>query len=280
MQIYPELGQRLVELARTKGLALLERQPIFSGHKDLAYVLVGLAASGLYHTPPELEVAVVADETAYAAISQHPAWAGGHAWETVLDGVPFQYYCVTRERIEAGLRELRDSYVYRYGNAVVLRDPGGQCAKFLEGLRAALPQFRKQRLEGKLDMLRRRFPAYEAALRDGDAMTAAAVGLELITLAVKVTALLDDVPFDPRKRLLQAALVGRMGYRVEGSVQKLIGYLGELHALAPGADVRAFRFPALMLEVINILSEEARVQGFAVGLAQPDWRCWEAYVAA
>jgi len=60
-------------------------------------------------------------------------------------------------------------------------------------------------------MLLRRRNALHAVIADGDIIVIARVCLELISLCMKVCALIDDVPFTPRKRFFQTALAGPLG---------------------------------------------------------------------
>ncbi|RJQ08140.1 MAG: hypothetical protein C4551_05795 [Bacillota bacterium] len=271
----PQLRATLLGLAQTRCVDYIRRQPPMAGREDLAYVVVGSVATGLVTSASSIDIAVMADKDAFKALTQDPAWNGERPWDAFIDGASLKYYCVAYDQVEQGLRELRDSYVYYYGSAVIIHDPTGKCAEFMANVRSALPDLRRQRLEGKLDMLRRRFSAMEAAFRYRDVMAAAAICVEMVTLAIKVTALLDDVPFDPRSQLFLGGLAGRVGYQVEGIIRKLIGHIGELEYLGQTADTAAFRFPARMVELINILSDEARSQGFEVGLEKPDPRCAE-----
>ena len=296
----PELRSQFLALAQTKGLAFLDEQPLFKPRSDkLAYVVVGSVATGLCTPTSDIDIAVVSDQAVYEELTRDPAWAAtlgspesrqaltgdrppGGDWpaQTVVDGVRLQYYCTTYEWIEAGIADLRDSYIYHYGTAVILRDPQQRYARLLESLRAAAPALRKQRLEGKLDWLRRRYGTLEASLRYRDVIGAVRVGLELIILAVKVTALLDDVPFDPRKRLLLTGLAGRLCYQLEGSFRQLLAALGELGRLDAGTNLTELRLPGRLVGIINILSDEARAQGFTVDLERPDPRCAESQVSS
>lgn len=288
----PELRSQFLTLAQTKCLPYLLEQPMLKLQEGkLAYVVVGSVATGLCTPNSDIDVAVVGDTATYEAMTKDPAWAAsfgvdqpaagdrppGGDWpcQTVVDGVPLQYYCTAFEWIQGGIGDLRDSYIYHYGNAVILRDFQDRYAHLLAALRSAAPGLRRQRLEGKLDQLRRRYSALETSLRYHDVMAAARVGLEMVNLAVKVTALLDDVPFDPRKRLLFTGLAGRLGYQLEGSFRQLVGAIGEFGQLQTSTNLASLRLPSRLVSVINVLSDEARKQGFGVGLDRPDPRCVE-----
>ncbi len=285
----PELRTHFLELARAKCLPYLRELPMFRPFDGkLAFAVVGSVASGLCSPTSDIDLAVVMDEATLAELVKNPDWTAafgegpvsgpvgwGRPCETTVEGVPVQFYCVTYEHIQARLDDLRDSYIYHYGNSVPLYDPDERYGKLLAGLKAAGPELRRQRLEGKLDMLRRRYAALEASLRLKDVMAATQVALELLTLGIKVTALIDDVPFDPRKRLFFTGLAGRLGYQIEGSFRQLIAAIAEFGQLEANTNVAGLRFPSRLVSLINVLSDEARAQGFKVGLDKPDPRCSE-----
>jgi len=182
------------------------------------------------------------------------------------------YYAIPFDKVENKLRELDDMYLYVYSNAIVLRDPGNQYARKFSKLSSHVFEVRKQRLEGKLDMLIRRYRALKSALAEKDVLSIGRICLELITLCLKVIALLDDIPFDPRKRLFTTALKGRIGQRVEDKIRQLFSILGTVGWLRGDSDFANFAFPDKLGEIIEILSEEADKQGFRVGLRSPDMR--------
>ena len=276
----PELRAQFIEVAKVKGLPYLrELAPFKARDGELAFILVGSVASGLCAPNSDIDIAVIGDSATAEALNMDPAWnhlfPGGRGGAARVDGVPLQFYFIAYDVIEAGLGDLRDSYFYQYGSPVILHDPKGRYAQLQAALEAARPKLRRQRLEGKLDMLRRRYADLETSLRYRDLMSATWIGLELITLGIKVAALLDDVPFDPRKRLFLTGLAGRLGYQLEGSFRQLIAGLAELSELRLDSNPGNFRFPVRIASVIQVLSEEARGQGFRVELDRPDPRCAE-----
>jgi hypothetical protein len=95
----------------------------------------------------------------------------------------------------------------------------------------------------------------------------AEVYLEIIKLSLKVTALIDNIDFEPRKRLFNTALSGKTGKMVEGKIRQLFLAIGLLGA----ANVN-ITFPEELNVVINELSREAQRQGFKVGLEKQDRR--------
>lgn len=264
---------RLQGIAITKCLPYLFDMPIFRPYLDrLSFVLVGSAATGLAGESSDIDIAIVCDEETYKAISGEMSWDEGRPSEMKMNGIQLHYYAITFDAIERRLRELDDVYLYVYGSALVLRDTGDRYRQLLDGLDSRVPEVRRQRLEGKLDMLMRRSRALRSSLVEGDIMTIGRICLELIALCLKVTALLDDIPFDPRKRLFRTALRGRLGQQVEGKTYDLFSCLGTLGKMRDGSGLAGFAFPDVLDEVVNGLSEEASRQGFRVGLEGPDRR--------
>jgi hypothetical protein len=100
----------------------------------------------------------------------------------------------------------------------------------------------------------------------------ARVCLELITRCLKLAALLDDIPFDPRKRLFVSALTGRIGGQMEPDLRGLLACLGDLADLREPVEFATFAFAPTLGRVLGILSDHAREQGFRVGLEAPDRR--------
>ncbi|MCL6580779.1 MAG: hypothetical protein K6U08_04080 [Firmicutes bacterium] len=284
----------VLEFLQTRAVPVLRQSPLFAPHDaTLAYAAVGAAAWGLAGAEADLEVAVLADDVTYDALAADPGWATaraeprgdprreplGELWSEVrVDGFPVRYVCSTRSRVEAAIQALDDVAVFRYARAVPLYDPTGRCARLAESLLPRLSEVRKQRLEGKLDLLRRRFANLEAAIRQRDVVGSSTIALEMVVLVIKVTALLDDVPFDPRRHLLAHGLAGRLGYRLEEDIRQLFPHLGDLGRLSVNTDPVTFRFPVRVAAIISVLSEEARRQGFRVGLQRPDPRCAERWL--
>lgn len=268
-----ETQDKLQEFARSRALPYLLELPLLKPYADgLSLVLVGSAASGLCRLDSDVDIAIICDNETYKIISQGTSWDVSRPTEITIDGIQLHYFARSFEQIEERLSELDDDYLYHYSNAVVLRDPRGQFTGRLGKLFSHSPEVRKQRLEGKLDMLVRRSRALESCLDQKDILTIARVCLELITLCLKVTPLLGDVPFDPRKRLFSTALKGCVGGRVGERIRELLSSLGTLGQLREDSDFVNFAFQPKLAELSAILCEEARKQGFRVGLDSPDRR--------
>lgn len=254
--------ERLQEFARSVALPYLMELPKIKPHADdQSFVLVGSAAAGLCREDSDVDVAIVCDKAVYNAISAGESWSEGRPAEVSLQGTQLHYYAIAFQYIEEKAAALDDGALYLYGSAVILSDPSGHYETLLNRLRQIGPEVRKERLEGKLDMLLRRMRALEGCASQGDDLLTAEIYLEIIRRTLKIVALLDDVPFNPRKRLVATALTGSLGRRLEGAIRGLFSRLGDVESLK---------------RIIVVLCQEAESQGFRIGLDQPDRRQMEA----
>jgi predicted nucleotidyltransferase len=268
-----DLADRLRSIAKSKCLPHLLALPRLAPSAGrLSMVLVGSAATGLCQDGSDIDIAVVCDSMTYEAIASGTTWAAGKPAEDEIGGVQLHYYGVEFDAIQAKLRDLDDLALYVYGNAVVLWDPEGRYEEQFHWLSEQAEDIRRKRIEGKLDMLSRRTRALVSLLAEGDILTVARVCLELITRCLKLAALLDGIPFDPRKRLFVSALTGDTGRRVEPDLRRLLACVGDLANLRKSGDFAAFAFPPILRSVVDILSDEGGKQGFQVGLDAPDRR--------
>ncbi|MBN1348345.1 nucleotidyltransferase domain-containing protein [candidate division KSB1 bacterium] len=224
-----EIQKALLDLARSKCLPHLMSLDELSSYADrIAFVLVGSVATGLCRKDSDIDMALVCEKDVYKVISQNRPWQVGRPSETTIEGVQLHYYGITFDEIEAKLKALDDVSLYVYSHALVLYDIHNSYEERFAGLLSHIPVIRKRRLEGKLDMLLRRSRALRSCFDEGDIITIARVALELITLSLKVIALLDDVPFDPRKRLFKTALSGNLGRRLAPDMRQLFCVIGNL----------------------------------------------------
>lgn len=254
--------ERLQEFARSVALPYLMELPKIKPYaKDLSFVLVGSAAAGLCREDSDVDIAMVCDQAVHSAISAGEPWSEGRPAELRLQGTQLHYYAMAFQTIEAKAAALDDGALYLYGNAVILSDPSGHYEILLDKLSQLGPEAHTERLEGKLDMLLRRMRALEGCASIGDELVTAEVFLEVVRLTLKVVALLDDVPFNPRKRLVATALTGPLGRRLEGAIRGLVSRLGDMESLR---------------RIVVVLCQEAEKQGFRVGLDKPDRRQMEA----
>jgi hypothetical protein len=178
------------------------------------------------------------------------------------------YYAIPIVNIERRLRNLNDEYLYTYSTAVVVHDPSSIWAG-LELLLATNPAIRAARVQGKLDMLVRRRHVLERCFADQDPVVVAKVCLELTVLASKACALLDDVPFDPRKRLFSAVRSGPTGTHASHDIMAMLESLGRC---AVGSGDAQTLYESAVDRVISLLKEVASSQGLAVSLDRPDPR--------
>ncbi|MBN2363862.1 nucleotidyltransferase domain-containing protein [candidate division WOR-3 bacterium] len=263
----------LLEKAKNECLPYLKGLPQFSSFENkLSFLIVGSVASGLCRKNSDIDIAVVSREKIFDEISKNTSWKEGKPSEVMIGEAQLHYYGITLEKIEQKLVELNDFYLYEYSNAIVLEDPSKNFTKKISVLTAVNPMVRKQRLEGKLDMLIRRNRAIKYSLELRDIMSVGKIVFEVMSLALKVIALLDDVSFDPRKRLFNTALKGKIGKSAEDEVRHLFGLIGQIGNLRTDSEFSKFSFPKEMNIFIGLLSHEAAAQGFQVGLEKPDMR--------
>ena len=200
-------------------MPFLSNLPVFRPYAERAcFLLVGSAATGLCEEGSDVDIAVVCDADVYEKVSEGQPWAEGRPSQEILDGTQLHYFAVDCDEIERRLKQLDDLWLYLYSHAIVLRDTTGLWASRFAALLAQMPEVRRTRVEGKLDMLRRRSSVL-AEVPDIHAL--AAVCLENISLCLKVIGLLDDVAFDPRKRMFATALQGNLGRRLEPQIREL-----------------------------------------------------------
>ena len=271
-----DVQSRLIEFAKSSCLPYLLRLPGVAPHIDrIAFILVGSVATGLCRKDSDVDIALVCDNDIYKAISVGYEWNKGRPSEARIEDIQLHYYGIRLDEIKTRLRELDDVYLYVYSNTIVLQDTGNRYTRSLGGFLSSVPEIRGKRIEGKLDMLLRRSRALQHCLAERDILTIGKVCLELITICLKLTALLDDVPFDPRKRLFKTAMSGKLGQCLQERVRDIFSGLGNLGQLKTDSDFVSFELPDKFKDIIRLLSQETRTQGFCVGLEKPDRRHME-----
>jgi predicted nucleotidyltransferase len=260
-------------MAKTKCLRYLVTRQEIAAHEDrITFLLVGSVATGLCREDSDIDIALLCDQDVYKAISKETQWATGRPTEATVEHTQLHYYGITFGEVTARLQDLDDIYLYVYSDAVVLQDKQDNYTHRLSKLLSTGSDVRRQRIEGKLDMLMRRRRALRFCLQEGDPITVAKISLENIVLCLKVIALLDDVSFDPRKRFFRTALSGPLGIRHAKDVRQLFHELGALDALGNENNGRAFGLPAKLDTITDMLCDVARNHGFRVGLEKPDRR--------
>jgi hypothetical protein len=260
---------QLMEWAATVGLPhVLDAEGPQGRQTHLAGLLVGSVATGFCRENSDVDIALLCDIATYARISVGKPWSHGRPSEVRVGQQRLHYYAETFDAVLVRLEALDDACLYAYGTAKVLHDPKAlfEC-NVLPALRR--PGLRKERMEGKLDMLLRRTKALAGGAREQvNALVLAKMSLEVISLALEVIALVDDVPFDPRKRLVETALVGPVG-------RGMAADLAELIQMASQWPARGRVFLDHLTDLCRRLSQAADRAGFAVGLPAPDPRAQE-----
>jgi len=186
-----------------------------------------------------------------------------------LDGRQVHYFAQSVKAVERSLQDLDDNTHYVYGTALPVLDRPALYVDRIAPLTTS-EVLRKARLEGKLDMFLRRVGALRRHALEAEPLVLTRMSLETVSLALKVIALLDGVPFDPRKRLMETSLVGPLGQRL---MRPVVAALFCVSAWKSGIANREFLSRARRLELR--LKAAACKAGYAVGLPQPDRRAEE-----
>ena len=260
----PDVQERLREFARSMALPYLMELPKIKPHTaNLSFVLVGSAAAGLCREDSDVDIAIVCDKATCEYVSEGQSWSEGRPTLVRIQGTQLHYYAISFEQIEAKMAVLDDGALYLYGTAIIISDPSRRYESLLSRLKGLGCGTRKERLEGKMDMLLRRMRALEGCMSQDnpDELVIAEIYLEIIRRMLKIVALLDDISFNPRKRLFTTALMGRLGQRLEGVIRGLLSRVGGTESLK---------------QLVKVLGQEAESQGFRVGLDAPDRRQMEA----
>lgn len=264
-----EIQTKFIEFARNEALPYLVQLPRFSDCINrLSFILVGSSATGLCRPDSDVDIAVVCDKELYDKISKETRWMEGRPSQEVINGIQLHYYAISFEEIDERFNQLNDLYLYVYSNCIVLQDPNDRYIKTIKAKDSKTVEIRRARTEGKLDILLRRSKVLEYCInKNEDVIAIMEIFLEVIKLSLKVTALLDNIDFEPRKRLFNTALSGKTGHIVEEKFRQLFYAIGLI-----GASKQNLKFPQELIEIINELSKEAQRQGFKVGLEKPDRR--------
>lgn len=267
--IMNEIQKRLQEFARNQALQYLNthfKSKDYIG--KLSFILVGSAATGLCSSESDVDIAIVCEKEIYDKISNGTGWMEGKPSEEIIDGIQLHYYAIPFDLIEEKFDALDDLYLYVYSNCVILQDADDQFLRRIKTKNSKSPEVRKMRLEGKLDMLLRRSRALELCIKSKeDILVAAEICFEIIKLSLKVAALLDNIDFEPRKRLFYTALSGETGEKVKDKIGGLFYTIG-----LAGTTKDYIEFPQELTDLIYELSTEAHNQGFNAGLERPDKR--------
>lgn len=234
--------------------------------RSVSVLLVGSAATGHCREDSDVDLAILCRRHLFLRVSQGKPWKSGRPTEVFLEGRRLHYFAQSVEDVQHALQALDDKAHYMYGTALPLLDRSCLYVGRIAAL-AGSQAFRKARIEGKLDMLLRRLRVLRYSL---EPLTLSQISLEVVTLALKTVALLDGVPFDPRKRLMETALSGSLGRRLTEA------FSAALHCASswrPGRPNSSFLNHMQRLQ--SRLTSAARKAGYAVGLPKPDHRAGE-----
>jgi hypothetical protein len=237
--------------------------------RTVSIVLVGSAATGLCREDSDVDLAILCRPRLYQRLSQGKPWEKGRPTEVILEGRQLHYFAASVAAVQRSLEALDDKAHYMYGTALPLLD---RPSLYVDGIAplAGSAEFRRARLEGKLDELLRRLVALRAAALENEPLILSQVSLEVISLAIKTVALIDGVPFDVRKRLMETALSGRLGRRVKPTISAALLCASAWRLGKPNRP-----FLNHMQHLQYSLTSAARKAGYTVGLPKQDRRAAE-----
>jgi len=263
-----QLQRQLQEWAANQALPFVLRTEGLSP-RSVSVVVVGSVAAGNCRPSSDVDIAILCQQRLFARISRGKPWLAGRPTELRLDARQLHYFAETVASVRERLLDLDDRAHYVYGTALPLVDRPRFYSEGIAPL-ANSEAFRKARLEGKLDMLRRRLGAIRNDAPEAESLVLSKMSLEVLCLALKVIALLDGVPFDPRKRLMKTALRGPLGRRLKRTA---VAALNCASAWIPGTGNPKFLRHTRRLQLQ--LESAAQKAGYTVGLPKPDHRAAE-----
>lgn len=260
-----QLQRQLQQWAADQALPFVLRTEGLSP-RSVSILVVGSVAAGNCRPSSDVDMAILCRQRLFARISSGKPWLARRPTEVQLDGRQLHYFAETVASVRERLLGLDDQAYYIYGTALPLLDkPRFYC----EGIAqlANCEALRKARLEGKLDMLRRRLSAVRSDAPKANPLVLSQMSLEVLDLALRVIALLDGVPFDPRKRLMETALSGTLGRRLKRAAATAVNCSS---AWIPGAGNPKFLRHMSRLQLQ--LEAAAQKAGYAIRLPKPDRR--------
>ena len=263
-----QLQRQLQEWAANQALPFVLRTEELSP-RSVSVLVVGSVAAGNCHPNSDVDIAILCRQRVFARISQGKPWVAGRPTEVRVEGRQLHYFAESVGSVRERLLNLKDKTHYVYGTAFPLLD---KPRLYSEGIAQLVNSeaLRKARLEGKLDMFLRRLGALRNAAWESEPLVLSKMSLEIVSLALKVIALLDGVPFDPRKRLMETALRGPLGRQLKRSAASVLHCAS---AWTPGTGNPKFLSHVRRLQLR--LKSAAQKGGYAVGLPKPDHRAAE-----
>jgi len=265
---------RLLAFAKQTALPYLLKQPALQPFvEQLSFVLVGSVATGFCSENSDVDIAIVCESSIYSTLSQGTRWDAGRPTEVFIDGVQLHYYGITFDKIINKMTELSDHYLFIYSHVQLLKDPQNAYRNRISPFAAQQPNIRKQRIEGKADMLKRRFNVLKLLFeRKEDIISIMNLKLELVTRMLKLIALLDNVPFDSRKRLFQTALAGKFGQQLHKQMLELLANFDEAGRMMLIQNPSQSTFIYSMQTILDKICNELKNQGLCTELPKPDMR--------
>ncbi|MBN1624640.1 MAG: hypothetical protein JW903_09730 [Clostridia bacterium] len=257
--------------AHEKGFPYILNIPKIKKYENsICFLLIGSVAKGICGPNSDVDIALLCEDNVFSIISEGERWKSGRPSEVKIDGIQLHFYAEKVGDVVNNLRNLNDIALYNYTNVEVLRDDYDLYARFIKDINANNADVMKERLEGKLDFLIRRIYVLKSILKtNADPYSIIKIYVEVVSLFLKVIALLDNINFDPRKNLYKTSLSVYFGSSVKSEIDKIINGIGQ----APYRDKES---AILRLDnLLNIVSKNALDKGYKVGLEKVDYRAEE-----
>ena len=204
---------RLIKFAKDKGLPYILNIPKINKLKDsICFLLVGSTATGLCDEHSDVDISLICKEDIFNEIAQGERWNSNRPSEILIENTQLHFYGVSLNNVIKKMVDLDDNSLYIYSNGIILKDNLGIYDRYIAPNRSFNEENRMKRLKTKLHTLIMRSSVLKSLLKNKlDRQVILGLYLEVIRECLKVIALLDNIEFDPRKRLYITALTGELG---------------------------------------------------------------------
>jgi predicted nucleotidyltransferase len=221
------IHEKLLNFAKTKAYSYIMNLDILKIYNNnISVLLVGSTATGLCNENSDVDICLLCKDEIFRTISKDTSWINGRPTEINLEKIQLHYYAISIENIESKLIILDDITLYVYSTAISLNDNSG----LFEILKVQISdeKLNVRRKEMAINTLVRRRRALNGVLSElDDYVVRIDVMNEIIKHILKVTALKDNIPFDPRKRPYKTGLSGATGYLISENINRAISLISE-----------------------------------------------------
>ncbi len=232
--------ERFLNFAEKTAYPYIINLPFVSNHiNDMSILLIGSAASGLCTEYSDVDICILCGDELLKKISENTNLSSGSPNELILEGIQLHYFAVSFEFVFNKLNEFDDICFYLYSTAAVLNDNSGLYLKIRNVFDDE--NLKLKRKEKAADLFFRRTRALNSIFeRETDPVIRLDIAIEIIKHILKVTALIDNVPFDIRKRFYTTALKGVVGKNIKEKADILINLVSSVSNYKNIEDSRLF----------------------------------------